>query len=337
MSSIYTFDTLYMIPLSTCGIYCITCTANDKRYVGSSKNVQMRMRMHKYNAGSDNTTLPLLYNEMRFYGLESFIIEILEQCTEKDLLEREDYWIEVLQTNVDGYNIRQKTDLRGKKPGEKSFLMHLEAYNLYGYIMHKMPRRICGIYCITSLDTDRQYVGRTTDLKTRLRVHRYDSVKHPEYSPKLYTDMRAYGVERFKVELREECAQDDLASRERYWLDMLGTEFNGYNIQRKDFRHTDETKKRFSWLRKGRVFSDEHRQKLSQAGMGRKYSDESIKALQRGGRKQSRLSEEDVKHIKKLIQQGVKPSEIMSIYAISRTTFYDLKYGNSWRDVQADE
>jgi group I intron endonuclease len=149
--------------------------------------------------------------------------------------------------------------------------------------------------------------------------------------------MRTYGIERFRVELLEECIQDDLTSRERYWLDILGTEFNGYNIQRKDFRHTDETKKRFSWLRKGRVFSDEHRQKLSQAGMGRKYSDESIKALQRGGRKQSRLSEEDVKHIKKLIQQGVKPSEIMSIYDISRTTFYDLKYGNSWRDVEADE
>ena len=93
--------------------------------------MQMRMRMHKYNAGSDNSTLPLLYKEMRFYGLESFIIEILEQCPEKNLLEREDYWIEVLQTHIDGYNIRQKTDLRGIKQGERSFLIHLEAYNLY--------------------------------------------------------------------------------------------------------------------------------------------------------------------------------------------------------------
>jgi group I intron endonuclease len=326
-----------MIPLSTCGIYCITCTVNDKRYVGSSKNVQRRMWKHRYNARTDNTTLPLLYDEMRFYGLESFIIEILEQCPENALLEREDYWIEVLHTNVDGYNIRQKTDLRGKKRGEESFLIHLEVYHLYGYIMHKIPHHICGIYCITSLDTGKQYVGRSSDLKTRLRMHRYDSVKHPEYSPQLYADMRTYGIERFKVELLEECTEDDLASRERYWLDALGTEYDGYNFLRKDSKHTDETKQRFSWLRKGRVFSDGHRQKLSLAGMGRKYSDESLKALQRGGRKQSRLSEEDVKHIKKLIQQGVKPSEIMRIYGISRTTFYDLKYGNSWRDVEADD
>jgi group I intron endonuclease len=332
----YTFDSLHAISISLCGIYCITCTVNGKQYVGSSKNVQRRMWKHRYNAGSNNTSLPLLYNEMRFYGLESFIIEILEQCPEKDLLEREDYWIGVLQTSIEGYNIRQKTDLRGKKQGEASFLMHLEAYNLYGYIMHKIPRHICGIYCITSLDTSKQYIGRSTDLKTRLRLHRYDSVKHPEYSPKLYADMHTYGIERFKVELLEKCTGDNLASRERYWLETLGTEYNGYNFLRKDFKHTDETKRRFSWLRKGRVFSDEHRKKLSQAGKGRKHSDESTKALQRGGRKQSRLSEEDVKDIKRLMQQGAKPGEIMRTYSIGRGTYYDIKYGRSWRDVQAD-
>jgi group I intron endonuclease len=295
------------------------------------------MRMHKYYAENDNTKLPLLYGEMRLYGLESFIIEILEQCPEKVLLEREDYWIEVLHTNTEGYNIRQKTDLRGKKRGETSFLMHLETYNLYGYIMHKIPRHICGIYCITSLDTSKQYVGRSIDLKTRLRLHRYDSVKHPEFSPELYADMRTFSIEHFKVELLEECAADDLAARERFWLDALGSEHNGYNYHRKDFRHIDETKQRFSWLRRGRVFSDEHRQHLSQAGMGRKYSDESIKALQRGGRKQSRLCEQDVKDIKRLMQQRVSPSVIMSTYNIGRGTYYDIKYGRSWRDVEADE
>ena len=295
--------------------------------------MQMRMQMHKYNAGSDNSTLPLLYKEMRFYGLESFIIEILEQCPEKNLLEREDYWIEVLQTHIDGYNIRQKTDLRGIKQGERSFLIHLEAYNLYGHIMHKMPRHICGIYRITSLDTGEQYVGRSTDLKTRLRLHRYDSVKHPEYSPKLYADIQTYGIEHFKVDLLEQCSEDDLASKERYWLDTLGTEYNGYNRLRKDFTHTDETRKRLSWLHKGRVLSDEHRQNIAQARRGRKHSDEIIKALQRAGRKQSRLSEEDVKDIKRLMQQGVKPGEIMRIYNIGRGTYYDIKYGKSWRDV----
>ena len=337
MSTIYTFDTLHMIPSSICGIYCITCTVNGKQYVGSSKNVQRRMWMHKHNAKHNNTSSPLLYEEMRLYGLESFIIEILEQCSEKDLLMREDYWIGVLGTDVVGFNMRYKTDLKGKKQGETSFLMHLVAYDLYGYIMHKIPLHICGIYCITSLDVRKQYVGCTSDLKVRLRLHRYDYIKHPEKSPKLYADMRTYTIERFKVELLEECVQDELASRERYWLDALGTEYQGYNFYRKDFKHTGETKQRFSWLRKGRIFSDEHRQSLSQARKGIKHSDETKKALQISGRKQSRLSEQDVKDIKRLMQQRVSPSEIMRIYNIGRGTYYDIKYGKSWRDVQAEE
>lgn len=299
--------------------------------------MQMRMRSHKYNAGTNNCTLPLLYKDMRSYGLESFTIEILQYCSEKDLLEREAYWIEVLQTNIDGYNIRQKTDLTGTKQGARSFLIHLDAYNLYGYIMHKIPHSISGIYCITSLDTGKQYVGRSTDLKTRLRMHRYDSVKHPEYSPKLYADMCAYGIERFRIELLEECAGDDLGLRERYWLDRLGTESNGYNFSRKEFKHKDETKKRFSWFPRGRTLSDDHRQNIAQARRGTKRSDETRKALQKVGRKQSRPSEQDVKDIKRLMQQHVSPSEIMRTYNIGRGTYYDIKYGKSWRDVQAEE
>ena len=215
--------------------------------------------------------------------------------------------------------------------------MHLEAFNLNGYVMHLMPLHICGIYCITSLDTGKQYIGYSNDLKVRLRIHRYDYINHPEKSPKLYADIRTYGIERFQVDLLEECTESELAPRERYWLDTLGTEYNGYNFLRKDFKHTDETKKRFSLLRMGRVFSDEHRQKLAQAGKGRKFSDETIKAFQEAKRKKSRLSEEDVKNIKRLIQQGVKSGEIMSAYNIDRNTFHDIKYGRSWKDIQPGE
>ena len=337
MSTIYTFDTLHMISSSTCGIYCITCTVNGKQYVGSSNNIQRRMRAHKYNAGCNNHGVPLLYDDIRLYGLRFFIIEILELCLQRDLSDRENYWIEALATRVTGYNSNHKTDLTGKKQGENSFLIHIEAYNLFGYAMHKIPRHICGVYCITSLDTGKQYVGCSVDLKVRLRQHKYDCLKNPGTLPKLYNEMSIYGLERFKVEMLEECLREDLFLREQHWLDLLGTEYNGYNQLKTNFRHTDETKKRFSWLRKGRVFNDEHRQKLSQAGMGRKYSDESIKALQRGGRKQSRLSEQDVRNIKKLMQKRVSPSEIMSLYNIGRGTYYDIKYGKSWRDVQAEE
>ena len=337
MSTIYTFDTLRTIPMSVCGIYRITCTVNGKQYIGSSKDIQQRLRQHKYNAGGNNTSIPLLYTDMRLYGLEFFNIEILEQCSEHNLLGREDYWIKMLNTNITGYNMHRKTDLTGKKHGESSFLLHLEVYNLYGYAMHKMPQHICGIYCITSLDTGKQYVGRSADLKVRLRSHRYDSVNHPDKSPILYSDINVYGIERFKVELLEECSQDDLISREHYWLDVLGTEYDGYNRHFADFRHTDETRQRFSQVRKGRVFSEEHRKKLSQGRAGKKHSDAAKKVMREAKIKQSKFSVDDVRDIKRLLKEGVKHREIMDRYNISRGTVYRIKFGLLWGGVQVDE
>src|SRR5260221_8409252 len=186
LSTIYTFDALYLIPPSTCGIYCIRCSLNGKGYIGSSSNIQRRMRAHKYNAGSNNHGVPLLYDDMRLYGLRFFTVEILELCSQRDLLARENYWIEALATRVAGYNSNFKTDLTGTKRGENSFLIHLEAYNLFGYVIHKIPRHICGVYCITSLDTGKQYVGCSVDLQARLKQHKYDCIKNPEKLRTLY-------------------------------------------------------------------------------------------------------------------------------------------------------
>ncbi len=337
MSTFYTFDGLYAVPMSVCGIYRITCTANSKQYVGSSKDIKARLRFHKYNAENNNSTLPLLYDDMRLYGLEFFIIEILEECSRVDLLGRERYWIESLNTSVSGYNIRKKTDLRGKKHGERSFLIYLESYDLYGYIMHKMPQHICGIYCITSLDTGKQYIGRSIDLKVRLRLHRHDSVNHPEYSPTFYNDIHAFGVERFKVELLEECSPDDLVTRERYWINVLGTEYGGYNLSRVGLKSSELTKERVSKAFKGRANSEEHNKKISQANMGKAHSDERKKAIREAMRKQSKLSVDDVKDIKRLLRQGVKQREIIDIYHINRVMVYRIKFGLMWGDVQIDE
>lgn len=337
MSAIYSFDTLRAIPMSACGIYRITCSVNGRQYIGSSNNIQRRLRQHQYNARTTETRLTLLYNDMRLYGLEAFVIDIIEQCSQEDLPEREAYWIKLLNSNVTGYNMIRKASLKGKKLGENSFLVHLEAYNLYGYVMHKMPQQICGIYCITSLDTGKKYVGRSADLKIRLRSHRYDSVSLPHKSPLLYTDMNTYGIERFRVELLEQCSVGDLMSRERYWLDLLGVERDGYNRHFAGFRHSDETKQRLSQVRKGRVISGEHRERLSQANMGKAHSEERKKAIRDAIRKQSKLSVDDVREIKRLLKQGVKQREIIDIYHINRVTLYRIKLGMLWRDVRMDE
>ena len=61
-----------------------------------------------------------------FTAWSPFIIEVLEQCSEKDLLAREVYWIGALRTDIVGFNMRHKTDLRGKSPGKRVSLCILK-------------------------------------------------------------------------------------------------------------------------------------------------------------------------------------------------------------------
>lgn len=81
-----------------CGIYLITCTSNNKKYVGSSINIDARWRSHRSKLKNNKHT-PLLQNIYRKYGIESLQFSVLELCDEKSLIEREQYWYESLKNN----------------------------------------------------------------------------------------------------------------------------------------------------------------------------------------------------------------------------------------------
>ena len=46
-----------------------------------------------------------MYIDMQYYGLDKFKFEILEKCTEEELLIKEREYIEKLGTMVNGYNV----------------------------------------------------------------------------------------------------------------------------------------------------------------------------------------------------------------------------------------
>jgi group I intron endonuclease len=91
-----------MIKKTIVGVYKITCLANNKIYVGSSSNIYMRWYRHisnlKYNRSNPN-----LQNSYNKYGKDSLKFEIIEQCEEKYLIEREIYWAETIKN--DGFEI----------------------------------------------------------------------------------------------------------------------------------------------------------------------------------------------------------------------------------------
>jgi hypothetical protein len=75
-------------------IYKITNILNHKIYVGKSKNPKVRWRQHKSHSKKRNTKL---HYAMRKYGVENFIFEILEECLESQVNERETYYVSLLE------------------------------------------------------------------------------------------------------------------------------------------------------------------------------------------------------------------------------------------------
>lgn len=75
------------------GIYIITNQINGKIYIGSSKNIKQRWQKHKAILRKNEHHNIVLQNAVNKYGLVSFKFDILEECTEEILIEREKYWV----------------------------------------------------------------------------------------------------------------------------------------------------------------------------------------------------------------------------------------------------
>ena len=74
-------------------IYMIMCKCNNKVYIGESINYERRYQEHlkQLKCGLDNKYLQQDYNN---FGLNSFVFKIIDTgATEKELLEKETYWI----------------------------------------------------------------------------------------------------------------------------------------------------------------------------------------------------------------------------------------------------
>lgn len=83
----------------------------------------------------------------------------------------------------------------------------------------------CGIYCITHRETGRKYVGQSVNIENRFRLHQ----KHGRYF--IGNAMRKYGAGAFDFNVIEECEEENLNTREEFWVDHLDTIApSGFNL-----------------------------------------------------------------------------------------------------------
>nr|DAP64199.1 MAG TPA: intron associated endonuclease [Caudoviricetes sp.] len=89
----------------TCGIYKITSPSGNC-YVGQSVNIEKRWMAHRYSVKKERHNRAFT-NAVKKYGIDSFVFEILEECSVDELTDREQFWMDKLKPK---YCIRVAAD-----------------------------------------------------------------------------------------------------------------------------------------------------------------------------------------------------------------------------------
>ena len=114
------------------GIYKIINTITNDFYIGSSKNIKQRWAHHKKPSAWKQHPNNPMYQDMKNYGTDKFVFEVLEEVEENKLKETEQQFIKKLkptynQMNAKGLNVErykeykkeyEKTDKRKKAKKE---------------------------------------------------------------------------------------------------------------------------------------------------------------------------------------------------------------------------
>jgi len=97
-----------------CGIYKIQNTVNGKIYIGSSVNLESREYKHFWMLGRNNHDNEYLQHSYNKYGKESFKFEVIEECVDNDLINRENYYIDFYRSNIleFGFNLAKVNEFR---------------------------------------------------------------------------------------------------------------------------------------------------------------------------------------------------------------------------------
>jgi len=88
-----------------CGIYKITNIKTKECYIGQAVDIASRWKQHaKCGLGIDTPPANKLYKAIQEYGIWNFSWEFLEECSSKDLNEKEKYYIDLYKSKDYGYN-----------------------------------------------------------------------------------------------------------------------------------------------------------------------------------------------------------------------------------------
>ena len=110
------------------GVYKITNTVTGDFYIGSSNDVKRRCTEHKCPSRWKQHPNNPMYQDMRKYGTDSFVFEILAEVEADKLKEAEQQFIETLNPTYNS-NRANGWDVERRKKHKKEYDNQLCSYN----------------------------------------------------------------------------------------------------------------------------------------------------------------------------------------------------------------
>lgn len=248
------------------GVYCAILRFDGRCYVGSTVNLSIRLSAHMGHAARGSVTA--FHRALREFGPDAFDFEILERCPREQLLEREEFYIALLNAaSIHGFNTmsralatygrvvlpatreRQRIALLGRKRSPEVCRRIGEANRGRKLSPEQVEK-------MRKASTGRRHSAEAV-AKMRGRKHRPESIekmRRKQVGKKMPASMR----EKMRVAMTGRKRSPESVAKSR--AGVLGK------------KRTEEQRQRL----RGRIVSAETRAKIGAANRGRRKSPETI-------------------------------------------------------------
>lgn len=303
-------------------IYKITHTPSGRFYIGSAKNTKLRWARHERQLASGDhhsKYLQRLYNK---YGKESLVFEIVEHCEIDKLIEREQYYLDLLLPPLNSYKIAGSP--KGFKHSEETKRKQSERQK-----GRKVTFSQQGMANILASAKKTKSVEHRKKLSESAKLRDISHLKTPEVIEKVALFHRGrkrseetkqkISKSRKGKKLPEEALQkmiDRMRSPEmRKHLSRLAKQRPAPN---KGKLMSDEQKAKISAAKKGLSLSEEHKRKIREAcAKGFNHTDEVKKKIAETHRK---FTNEQVLEIRQQHNSGLSHQQLANMYGVARHT-----------------
>jgi len=226
------------------GIYKIVNTLNGKSYVGSTKDFQKRWKGHFNDLEKQRHSSIKLQRSYNKHGKDVFVCEIIEEIPyEKDkILEREQYWIDTLNSKKNGYNI-----------ADASFGDSLTNHPLREEIISKIKKTLNDKNSAMSVEERKEKWGRQGDKNGMYGRHRTEEEKRHLSEINKGRPSKLKGIpktEEHKRNISKTRIENGVAKGEK-------NPFYGKH-------HSAETKRKLSEIHKGKIPSNARKVKVDE-------------------------------------------------------------------------